>query len=68
MGAATFKIMKDIYVKDPVHRSTLGLKKLEEVIIEAFQGSTVIPVMVCNMARGGMKNTQLAPKSISNSY
>jgi len=70
LSVAKFKIVEDIYVKDPVYRSALGVEKLEEVIIEAFQ-EFYDNASNGNMTRGGMKNAQLAyvaPESISNSY
>lgn len=59
LGAAKFKMVEDIYVKNSTYRSALGVKKLEEVILEAFQ-EYYDNASNGNMTRGGMKNAQLA--------
>lgn len=67
MSVAKFKIVEDIYVKDPAYRSALGVKKLEEVIIEAFQ-EFYDNASNGNMTRGGMKNAQLALQVLYPAY
>ena len=59
VSVAKSKIVEDIYVKDPAHRSALGVERLEEVIIEASQ-EFYDNASNGNMTRGGMKNAQLA--------
>ncbi|KAF8430002.1 Sec39 domain-containing protein [Tirmania nivea] len=67
MSAAKFKIVEDIYVKDPAHRGVLGVKKLEEVIIDAFQ-EFYDNASNGNMTRGGMKDAQLALQVLYPAY
>ncbi|KAF8469030.1 secretory pathway protein Sec39-domain-containing protein [Kalaharituber pfeilii] len=66
LSASKFKIMEDIYVKNPVSRP-LGLQKLEKIVLEAFQ-EFYDNASNGNKTRGGMKNAQLVLQILYPSY
>ncbi|KAI5808086.1 secretory pathway protein Sec39-domain-containing protein [Peziza echinospora] len=58
LSATKFKMVEEIYVQDPNHRRAIGVHRLEEVILEAFQ-EFYDNASNGNMTRGGMKNAHL---------
>lgn len=59
LSAAKFKLVEDIYVKNPIYGKALGIKTFERAVLDAFQ-EFYDNASNGNMTRGGMKNAQLA--------